>query len=191
MKLQGVAAIILLSDLFVRSDVPNQELFLKNIRKISSSKLLFASALFSLLSLMLAPNAALAQFKWKDASGRWVYSDQPPPSSANIQTLNTPTPKPAALQTAAVPSQKLNADDKSLAEKRKASDAAQESKEKQELTKKNQVACDQTRANLKSMQGDLRVTATDANGERRFLSEQEKQSRTAAAQKDLANHCNG
>jgi Domain of unknown function (DUF4124) len=172
--------------------MPPQESILKNLRS-TATRLVFASALLSVFALMLTPREATAQFKWKDASGRWVYSDQPPPSGVNAQTLNTPTAKPASIQTASTTSQapKQSADDKALAEKRKASDAAQDSKEKQDLTKKNQVACDQTRANLKSMQGDLRVTTTDANGERRFLSEQEKQSRTVAAQKDLGTHCNG
>jgi hypothetical protein len=170
-----------------------QESILKNLYSTATTRLLSVSALLSVLALSLLPTAALAQFKWKDASGRWVYSDQPPPSGINGQSLNTPTAKPASVQTSAAASQapKLSADDKALADKRKASDAAQESREKQELTKKNQVACDQTRANLKSMQSDLRVTTADANGERRFLSEQEKQSSTAAAQKDLASHCNG
>jgi hypothetical protein len=166
---------------------------MKTFYNIPHVKFLLVSVVICLISLAFIPTSAFAQFKWKDASGRWVYSDQPPPSGVNVQTLNAPAAKPAAPQASATPAPtaKLSADDKAIAEKRKASDAAQESKEKQDLAKKNQVACEQTRANLKSMQGDLRVTTADPNGERRFLSEQEQQSRTAAAQKDLASHCNG
>jgi hypothetical protein len=154
-----------------------------------------AIALFSVLVLTMS-GTALAQFKWKDSNGRWVYSDQPPPSGVVAQPLAAPTAKPQPPQglTANAKSsseQKLNADDKALAAKHKAIEAAQAAKEKQDLVKKNQVACDETRANIKTMQGDLRVTMNDSNGERRFLSEQEKQTRSAAAQKDLANNCSG
>jgi hypothetical protein len=148
-----------------------------------------ALALLAVFALTMS-DTALAQFKWKDSNGRWVYSDQPPPSSVVAQPLATPSAKTANPQ-ALNAEGKLNADDKALATKRKELEAAQATKAKQDMVKKNQVACDETRANIKTMQGDLRVTMTDSNGERRFLSEQEKQTRSAAAQKDLAANCNG
>jgi Domain of unknown function (DUF4124) len=146
-------------------------------------------ALLSVFALTMS-STALAQFKWKDGNGRWVYSDQPPPSGVTAQPISTPSTKTMASQTS-LSNGKSNADDKALAAKRKELETAQEAKAKQDSLKKNQVACDETRANLKTMQCEVRVTMTDANGERRFLSEQEKQSRSAAAQKDLATHCNG
>jgi Domain of unknown function (DUF4124) len=154
-----------------------------------------ALVLFSVFALTMS-DTALAQFKWKDSNGRWVYSDQPPPTGVVAQPLASPQAKPQLSQKAAGNEKsgndlKQNADDKALSAKHKAIEAAQAAKEKQDLVKKNQVACDETRANIKTMQGDLRVTMTDSNGERRFLSEQEKQTRSAAAQKDLAANCNG
>jgi hypothetical protein len=41
--------------------------------------------------LATAPVAA-AVYKWTDASGRVVYSDQPPPGNAKVETLNAPPP---------------------------------------------------------------------------------------------------
>lgn len=38
--------------------------------------------------------AAAAMYKWTDANGRVVYSDQPPPASVKSELLN-PTPPPA------------------------------------------------------------------------------------------------
>jgi Domain of unknown function (DUF4124) len=139
---------------------------------------------------------AMAQFKWKDSNGRWVYSDQPPPSGVNGQALAAPVPvaKSAAQQTAnAEPkaSMAANSDDKALATKRKELEASQVAKDKQDLAKKNQANCDLVRTNLKALQGEVRVRVTDANGERNFLSEPEKQSRAIAAQKELATNCNG
>jgi Domain of unknown function (DUF4124) len=146
--------------------------------------------LFGILSIALV-SPALAQFKWKDASGRWVYSDQPPPSGIAVQPMTPAAPKTLVSNKPPVAENKQTADDKELAAKRKDADSAQGAKEKQELAKKNQASCEETRANLKTMQGETRVTMTDASGERRVLTEQEKQTRAATAQKDLTTHCNG
>jgi hypothetical protein len=160
----------------------------KTVRSLVKSHQV-ALALFSVFALTLS-DVALAQFKWKDSNGRWVYSDQPPPSGVTAQPISTPSAKTTATQPS-LANGKPNADDKALAAKRKELETAQAAKEKQDLVKKNQVACEETRANLKTMQGEVRVTMTDANGERRFLSELERQTRSAAAQKDLTTHCNG
>jgi uncharacterized iron-regulated membrane protein len=161
---------------------------------ISRTLLSFKAVSLAALSVatLTMSDAALAQFKWKDSNGRWVYSDQPPPSGVSAQPMTAPSAKASAPQVASTEAQpKHSADDKALAAKRKEIEAAQSAKEKQDLVKKNQVACDETRANLQAMQSGVRVVTRDAEGERRFLSDQEKQTRGAAAQKDLSTHCNG
>jgi Domain of unknown function (DUF4124) len=162
----------------------------KFFRELPKTKIV-ALAFVSVFSLTMS-DVAHAQFKWKDSNGRWVYSDQPPPSGVAGQAITAPAGNAANTQASSSEAKpKQTADDKALAAKRKELEAGQAAKEKQDLVKKNQVACDETRGNLKTLQGDVRVTMTDANGERRFLSDQEKQTRSAAAQKDLAAHCNG
>jgi Domain of unknown function (DUF4124) len=156
----------------------------------SSSKTL---ALIGLIGALFC-SPALAQFKWKDSAGQWVYSDQPPPAGTKTATqpsrlndLSVPA-KPAAP---AASIEKANNDDKSLAAKRGELEKQAAAKEKQELANKNKSACDQTRENLKTLEGELRVRTTDAAGERRFLSDAERQQKGAQAQKDLAAHCKG
>jgi Domain of unknown function (DUF4124) len=171
------------------------EFFVRSPVRLSATFHRASAALFAVIALSMS-GTVLAQFKWKDSNGRWVYSDQPPPAGVVTQPLAAPTTKAMPSQNSVVTAKtsnevKATADDKALAAKHKAMEAAQAAKEKQDLVKKNQVACDETRANIKTMQGDLRVTMNDANGERRFLSEQEKQTRSAAAQKDLATNCSG
>jgi|KBSMisStaDraftv2_1062788.scaffolds.fasta_scaffold13515_4 hypothetical protein len=43
------------------------------------------------LALCAAP-ATAALYKWTDASGRVVYSDQPPPGNVKVETLQGPPP---------------------------------------------------------------------------------------------------
>jgi uncharacterized iron-regulated membrane protein len=168
---------------------------MENIFHFSSKTKSLTLALLALVAITFSA-PTLAQFKWKDSNGRWVYSDQPPPSGVNGQALAAPAPmaKPAAQQSAnAEPkaSMAANSDDKALATKRKELEASQVAKDKQDLAKKNQANCDLVRTNLKALQSEVRVRVADANGERNFLSEPEKQSRAIAAQKELATNCNG
>lgn len=43
-------------------------------------------------ALCAAGPVAAVVYKWTDASGRVVYSDQPPPTNIKAETLNTPVP---------------------------------------------------------------------------------------------------
>jgi hypothetical protein len=152
-----------------------------------------ALALIGLIAALIC-SPAMAQFKWKDSAGQWVYSDQPPPAGTKTATqpsrLNDVSP-PTKSAAPAASIEKASNDDKSLTAKRGELEKQAAAKEKQELANKNKSACDQTRENLKSLEADLRVRTTDANGERRFLSDAERQQKGAQAQKDLATHCKG
>src|SRR5512132_1850846 len=50
----------------------------------------------ALLLLAAAGAASAALYKWTDANGRVVYSDQPPPVSANVKAELLSAPPPSA-----------------------------------------------------------------------------------------------
>jgi len=50
------------------------------------------AALCALGVVLAAGPAAAALYKWTDASGRVVYSDQPPPGETKVETLKAPPP---------------------------------------------------------------------------------------------------
>jgi len=50
------------------------------------------AALCALGVVLAAGPAAAALYKWTDASGRVIYSDQPPPGDAKVETLKAPPP---------------------------------------------------------------------------------------------------
>jgi Skp family chaperone for outer membrane proteins len=41
---------------------------------------------------IIAPTAAAALYKWTDANGRVVYSDQPPTGNVKVEAINAPPP---------------------------------------------------------------------------------------------------
>jgi len=58
---------------------------------IVSGRKAFAALCAVAVGLAAGP-AAAALYKWTDASGRIVYSDQPPPGNAKVETLKGPPP---------------------------------------------------------------------------------------------------
>ncbi len=136
---------------------------------------------------------ALAQYKWKDANGRTVYSDQPPPAGVKGNELNLKS----ASSVSATPSsatasvQKPSAADKALADKKIELDKAAAAKAKEELAQKNSAACAQTRDIIKTLQTDKRIFTSDANGERRFVDDAERKEKLGAAQKLVSENCSG
>jgi Domain of unknown function (DUF4124) len=145
-----------------------------------------------MLGSLCATEAAMAQFKWKDANGRWVYSDQPPPSNAVAAApfSGDALPKPSINRSPTA--NQSSKDDKDLAAKRNELDkqAALKSKqEKQESDQKNQAACDKNKASLATIQSGVRVKTTEANGEFRVLNDSERQAQAAELQKDISSMC--
>jgi Domain of unknown function (DUF4124) len=59
-----------------------------------------AAAICAAALVLTAGPAAAALYKWTDASGRVVYSDQPPPGNVKVETLQGPPPvaNPAAAK---------------------------------------------------------------------------------------------
>jgi outer membrane biosynthesis protein TonB len=132
-------------------------------------------ALISSCLLAAAPSSA-ETYKWKDADGKVHYSDQPPPPNVKDEVIVKPPKQsaPATTDKAKPPAKaksyteqeadfkkrQVEAAEREAAEKKKADDAAQK--------KQN---CEQAQAQLRSLQAGGRVTQTNANGEREYLSD--------------------
>ena len=93
------------------------------------SALVAALALAAAAALVLAsPRAAAALYKWTDANGRVIYSDQPPSGNFKVETIDGPPPpsnpnavKELANKEAELKQQKiLRADEDAKAAKAKA-----------------------------------------------------------------------
>ncbi|MGA8033568.1 MAG: DUF4124 domain-containing protein [Casimicrobiaceae bacterium] len=125
-----------------------------------------SATLLFVLALTCAGAAAAALYKWTDAQGRTVYSDQPPPSDVKSRQL-PPAPPPAnpnaakelAQQEAAF--RKRQADqDQTLAKADKARAADEQRRQ----------GCAQAESNLRSL-GESQVTIYryNAKGEREAM----------------------
>jgi Domain of unknown function (DUF4124) len=105
------------------------------------------AAAFALGFTLLPAPASAALYKWTDANGRVVYSDQPPLGDVKIETLQGPPPpaNPNAVKEMAVKELELKKRQTDAAEKDKKADS-----QRAELAKKAE-ACARMQAQIKQL----------------------------------------
>jgi len=146
------------------------------------------------VSCLLASIATEAQiYQYKDASGRTVYSDQPPPGGAVkgrvVAGESSATAPPAASN--AVESPK-SAPDREL-EFRKRQKEQQDAAAKRQKEEADKAAraqdCERARRNLEIMESGERVAVRDEKGERVFLEDSQRAAETDRARKAVSELC--
>ena len=154
-----------------------------------------------------------AQWAWKDPNGRLVYSDRPPPSDVKAASIvRQPTTHAVANPTsstgqgddAAKPADGKASDAKSapsgpktIAErelefrKRQQERADSEKKAAEEQTKSaaKTAECERARGYLKSIEDGVRITRTDASGNREFLDDAQRAAEADRARKIIQTTC--
>ena len=120
---------------------------------------------------LLGNPAAAALYKWTDASGRVVYSDQPPPGGIKSEILG-PVPAPAnpnAVKDLATKDAELRQRQTQRAEQDKKSEKARSD------TARKEEMCAQIRSQLKTYQSDIALFRVNEKGERVFVDDAARQ----------------
>lgn len=142
-----------------------------------------------LLLLLSATNAFPASYKWVDENNRTHYSEQPPPHiKAKVLTSvssesSAAASSPAAPKTIAERAAEL--DKAKLAKKDNAEKAAQ----KQAYDDALKANCDAAKKNLVALNDGIRLVEINANGERSYMTDEQRQQETAKAQQDIQANC--
>lgn len=153
---------------------------------------------FLLVLLTLASANVFADLKkWTDADGKVHYSDQPPPANVKAKTLRT-TPVSGSLMSASgVAAASAPAAPKTIAEAemeyKKAQQAKKETAEKaaQEQAKADAIKaqCDAAQQNLQALESGMRLQVLNANGERAYMDDSQRQQNLAKAKQDVSTYC--
>ncbi len=152
--------------------------------------------LFILLILSSA-QAVAGLSKWVDADGNVQYSDQPPPANVKAKTLRSTSDAPILTSASGVAASSAPPAAKTLAEReaelKKAQkakkDAADKAAQEQALKEENQANCDAFKQNLRTLQEGMRIVEVNANGERSFVTDEQRQQRIAKAKQDISTFC--
>ncbi|NDP42651.1 MAG: DUF4124 domain-containing protein [Aromatoleum sp.] len=121
-----------------------------------------AAFILALGLLVTAAPALGALYKWTDANGRVVYSDQPPPPSIKSEILNTapPSANPNAVKENALKDVELRQRQLLRTEQDKKTE-----KEGADAAKKAEL-CTQARGQLKTYESETPIYRFNQNGER-------------------------
>lgn len=135
--------------------------------------------------LICLPLAAMAQiYQYKDAQGRTVFSDTPPPD-AKATRKNIDVAPPSGDSTRSL-EEKMQA-----FQKRRDAAAEQEAKQAKAKVEQEKAAenCTRARNKLAALQSGQRIVRYNAQGEREFLDDGSRERETADARKAVSEWC--
>lgn len=144
-------------------------------------------------ALLASCGAAHAQWAWKDANGRPVYSDQPPPSSvpaARIFKAPRGQVPEAPAGPAAKPAPTL-AERNAAYEQRRAGAAERATKEAEEAkaSAARTTNCENARNNQRALDSGSRIARFNDKGEREFLTDSQRAEESKRNAAMVAEHC--
>jgi hypothetical protein len=156
------------------------------------------------------PALCLAQWQWIDKDGRKVFSDQSPPADIPAKNIlkqptgakarggeisMTPAAPASAAVSAAKPAAsapKLSGKDKELEEKKKLAEAAEAEKKKaheEEIAKARAENCERTKRAKATLDSGVRLSQTNAKGEREILDDAQRAAEGKRLEKLIASEC--
>jgi len=139
----------------------------------------------AVLLLGLLPLTCAAQvYQYKDAQGRTVFSDTPPPgANATKKSLNVPQPSGDATRSTQDKLQEF--------QKRREDRLEAESKAAKEQAEKDKAAENSTRARnrLTALQSGQRIVRFNAQGEKEYIDDPTREKEIASALQSVAEWC--
>lgn len=151
---------------------------------------------YLLIFLMLfSANAFPALTKWVDANGRVNYSDVPPPPNANKQKIlkktsgdtSASSSDDSAASSAPKTTAEREADLKRAQQEKKA--AADKAAKQQADAENMKEQCASLKSNLIAMQQGLRIVQFDAEGNRSYMEDEQREQRMAKIQQEISANC--
>ena len=154
---------------------------------------------------------AAGQWAWKEDSGRVVYSDRPPPANIkSTQILRQPAAAPAPAPQTATPggtaadgekpaaSPSGSSAPKSIAERdmefrkrqQERADSERKAQEEQQKVAAKAADCERSRGYLRSLEDGVRISRTDASGNREILDDAQRATEIDRTRKSIQQLCN-
>jgi hypothetical protein len=137
---------------------------------------------------LAAGTADATLYKWTDANGRVVYSDQAPTGGVKFEIVNAASPpdNPAAVREMASKELEMK-----KAQRERAEDAAKADKSRADAVKRADI-CAKARSGIRLYQNEYEgIYAYDAKGQRVMLDAAERQRRLAEQQQLAREYCTG
>jgi len=143
-------------------------------------------------ALAVSTGAWAQLYKWKGQDGRMQYGDTPPPGVAATPMGGRSAAAPASeAPKAGDPGDKALSPDaafrKRQAERQAAEEKAAKEREQAQAKKEN---CERAQGQLRTLESGMRMTTTNAAGERVFIDDEQRAQEMQRAQKAVSGWCN-
>lgn len=136
--------------------------------------------------LLLCFNANADLFKWVGADGKVHYSDEPPPTNVNAETLATPK---AAASTSSEKSYIEREADRKKTLKTKEEAEKKAAKQQEDAIAKEKY-CASLRSHLTTLEKASRIATLNEKGESVIMDDAMRQQQIEEARKQLSTNCN-
>ncbi|OGS92614.1 MAG: hypothetical protein A2Z95_07220 [Gallionellales bacterium GWA2_60_18] len=164
---------------------------------MQTNKVSFAKTLLPILMLLYSAGSFAALNKWVDGKGKVHYSDQEPPANVKAQILRPTVTEEAPAETGAATEETTPAETMTDAEREAESRRQQLEKEAadkkaaQEKAKADarKLNCEVSQQNLRTMQSDLRLSEINAEGERVYLSDEQRRQKIEKIKQNIEEYC--
>ncbi len=147
------------------------------------------------LAALAAAAPAAAQYQWRDASGKMVFSDQPPPSAVKpgdvirAESPRPPTAAAATTQSAAPPPTLADREQEYRKRLKEREEAQRKQAEETEKAARLARACEEARGEIRSLESGMRMARVNAQGEREIVGDEERAKRIELLRRDLKDGC--
>ena len=141
----------------------------------------------AVIALLAATSANAQIYQWKDENGKTVISDKPPAGNTRqARTIEADTP--AASGAAA---QKTMADRELDFRKRQreTQESTEKTQKEQSATAEKKENCERARRYLQGLESGTRIALLDANGERYYMDDAQREQETAKARQAVQSSC--
>lgn len=129
------------------------------------------------MAFFVAISANAQVFQWKDAKGKTVYSDKPPPGGVTQKRIVTPN-----APTGPAVSPKTTLAEKDMAFRKRQKEAQEKSakaeQDQKALANKKQ-RCDNIQRNARTLESGIRISQVNEKGERYFMGDEERKAQIA------------
>jgi hypothetical protein len=159
-----------------------------------------------LASAVLAwPAASAAQWAWRDASGRMVYSDQPPPTSVPSKSIvrqpasrgpapaaeSPPENAPSAMQrpTLAQPQGRADREIEAKLRQQQLADAQKKAADEDARQAKIAENCERLRAYQRTLEGGFRIARVNAAGQKEVMDDPTRAAEIERTRAEIGQQC--
>ena len=146
----------------------------------------FAAGLVALAIYAMSGPASAALYKWTDANGRVVYSDQPPNSNVKVETVSgaPPPSNPNAVKEMAAKEAELKKRQADAAKKDEKADA-----QRAELSKRNEQ-CARMQSQIRQLSAEqVAMVRYNAKGEMVYVDAETRRKERADAEAWVKQNC--